>query len=218
MITPPLTTERLLEALTVRSDFRDGILGDLAEEFAERAERDGEAHARRWYYSEAAGVVPHLLHDWGRSLGFREARRLANVLFASYFLVELLVAVVQIATRAIVQTLGISAGFLGSSPQSSPTRILVLLAVVALMFGYCASSLDKKTPLASAILFGAVWAAAMCLATIFIAPAGTSMWFLVAGMVIMFVGTTAGGILQVHSARFSNREAYQEWRGKVQAS
>ena len=47
MIAPPLTAERLLEGLSAKTDFRDGILGDLAEEYAERVASDGDEAARR---------------------------------------------------------------------------------------------------------------------------------------------------------------------------
>lgn len=39
----------------------DAILGDLAEEFAERMARDGVARARWWYASEAMRSAPHLV-------------------------------------------------------------------------------------------------------------------------------------------------------------
>jgi hypothetical protein len=68
MIAPPITVERLLEALGTKTDFRDGLLGDLAEEFALRAEREGAPATRRWYYRESIRATPHLLRDWARGL------------------------------------------------------------------------------------------------------------------------------------------------------
>jgi hypothetical protein len=67
----PRVTERLLDGLSGRTAFSDGILGDLAEEFGRRAERDGNGPARRWYYREAARSAPHVLGDALRS--FRRA-------------------------------------------------------------------------------------------------------------------------------------------------
>lgn len=61
MTTPPRAAERLL-ALTVRDpEWRDGILGDLAEEFQVVRQRRGGAAARRWYWAQALGLTAHRL-------------------------------------------------------------------------------------------------------------------------------------------------------------
>jgi hypothetical protein len=218
MIAPPLTAERLLQGLSARTDFRDGILGDLAEEYAERAEREGVPAARRWYYREAVRAVPHLLLHWARSLRVREVRRLVNVLFASYFLVMMFIAVLTIMVRSTLETLGMSAGFLAALSQPSGTfGGLVMVAVAATLMGYCAASLDKKTPFASAIFLGMLWSSAGIL-TLFIAGIHDSAWYFVAGAIVMVVGTTVGGMLQIRNTRFENREDYLEWRDKHVAS
>lgn len=49
---PPKWAERLV-TWSVGDDDRDAALGDLAEEFAERATRDGARAARRWYWRQA---------------------------------------------------------------------------------------------------------------------------------------------------------------------
>jgi len=204
MIAPPLTVERVLEGLSAKSDFRDGILGDLAEEFAERAESEGEAAAKRWYYREAVGVAPHLFYAWVRSLRFREVRRLVNVIFGSYFLVVVLVTVLQAMIRGTLETLGVTVDYLArSSSGDSPSYSLALVAPIALMYGYCAASLDKKTPLASAILFGIVWALLSIVLTLTFSTS-VPMWYLIGGTSLTLVGTTAGGMLQVRNARFSS--------------
>jgi putative ABC transport system permease protein len=58
---PPRLAERLL-ALTIRDDeWRDSILGDLAEEFAALSTRLPAASARRWYWRQALNIATHRL-------------------------------------------------------------------------------------------------------------------------------------------------------------
>ncbi len=66
MLRPSMTpkgdrTSSVLEALGFDADFVDAIVGDLAEEFAERAGRDGAARARLWYARELLRSTPHML-------------------------------------------------------------------------------------------------------------------------------------------------------------
>ena len=63
MSQPPRAVESILKGLGADPYLTDVILGDLAEEFDERAAFDGEAQARRWYTSEAIRSVPHLLRS-----------------------------------------------------------------------------------------------------------------------------------------------------------
>ena len=59
--TPPTLAERLL-AITIRdAEWRDSILGDLAEEFATASERLPSSTARRWYWRQALSIAGHRL-------------------------------------------------------------------------------------------------------------------------------------------------------------
>jgi hypothetical protein len=51
VIRPPRLAERLLSWSLVPDD-RDAAIGDLCEEFAARAARDGGPGARRWYWRQ----------------------------------------------------------------------------------------------------------------------------------------------------------------------
>jgi len=53
--------ERLLVALGVDPGFAEAVLGDLAEEYAQRLTRDGTGRAMAWYTREAIRSTPHLL-------------------------------------------------------------------------------------------------------------------------------------------------------------
>ncbi len=58
---PASLTERLLQSLGAEHEFAEAVLGDLREEYALRASRDGVGAARRWYVREALRSAPHLL-------------------------------------------------------------------------------------------------------------------------------------------------------------
>lgn len=70
-------TERLLQALGADPDFAEGVLGDLAEEYAFRAARDGISAARWWYSLEVLRSAPHFLRSWFRYAIRYERARLA---------------------------------------------------------------------------------------------------------------------------------------------
>jgi|SRR5688500_1987509 len=59
MTRPPRLAEAILESLGAQPEFRDDVLGDLAEELAIRSAWDGEREARRWY---GAGYIAGWLH------------------------------------------------------------------------------------------------------------------------------------------------------------
>ena len=62
----PTVAERLLQAIGADPVFAEVVLGDLAEEFALRAARDGVVAARWWYTCEALRSAPHLIRSWLR--------------------------------------------------------------------------------------------------------------------------------------------------------
>jgi hypothetical protein len=84
MTTPPRSIESLLEALGAESGFRDNVVGDLAEEFTSRVERDGLESARRWYRREAMRAAPHLLRSGWASVRQRGLGHLVGILFTAF--------------------------------------------------------------------------------------------------------------------------------------
>ncbi|MGI8508211.1 MAG: hypothetical protein ACR2MQ_02675 [Gemmatimonadaceae bacterium] len=72
--------ERLLQALGADPDFVEAVLGDLAEEYALRAGRDGVGAARWWYGREALRSAPHVVRSWLRHARQHEPARLAAYL------------------------------------------------------------------------------------------------------------------------------------------
>jgi hypothetical protein len=56
---PPVAGEKLFILILTREERRTNILGDLAEEYCELAEKFGERFATIWYYKQvAASVLP----------------------------------------------------------------------------------------------------------------------------------------------------------------
>lgn len=74
--------ERLLQGIGADSQFVEAVLGDLAEEFASRAERDGSWLARLWYVREAVRSSPHLFASGLRRVGRGQRTRMAACLVA----------------------------------------------------------------------------------------------------------------------------------------
>ena len=203
MMRPPPTAEVLLRSIGARTSFCEPLLGDLAEGFAVRVERDGPDSARRWYYREAIRATPHLLGDWRRSLRAPDIRHLAGVVLTSYVFALMIVFLGATLTR-------ITADALGFSPQLRPgpfSRVellawwLPLEITCTVLGGYIAAWLDERAPLASAIALGVTWSA------ISVAVGGIThgndvpAWYWVFAGVIQVLGPTVGGVLRLRALR-----------------
>lgn len=53
---PPRLAERILSAVVPDREWRDSIVGDLREEFADLTARHGRQTARRWYWRQALAI------------------------------------------------------------------------------------------------------------------------------------------------------------------
>ena len=63
----PKLGEKLI-GLFCQRDFREPILGDLAERFSERAQRKGAKAARRWYWRQVIRSTGAFIWRWARRL------------------------------------------------------------------------------------------------------------------------------------------------------
>jgi len=116
--------DSLLRSLGADRGFVDDVLGDLAEEYALRTERDGVLAARCWYAREALRSAPYLLRNAVRRLGPRGRVRLAA-------LVALVTLVIPLALRALLPGMGppdrlVAAPFVVNNldPVRLPLRVL----------------------------------------------------------------------------------------------
>lgn len=81
--------ERLLHFIGGDAGYADDILGDLAEERARRAERDGARSASLWYVREAMIAVPHLAWNAIHHGGPRGAARVTALVAGAAFAVTM---------------------------------------------------------------------------------------------------------------------------------
>lgn len=199
MTSPPRIAEVLLRSLGARGDFCEPLLGDLAEGFAIRVDRDGPDLAQRWYWRETIRAVPHLLADWRRSLRAPDIRHLAGVVLTSYVFTAML------AFLGVALAIG-TADALGSALRtpaypSSRVQLIALwlpVAITSTVFGgYIAAWLDRRAPLASAIALGLTWSA------ISLAVGGITRghevpaWYWLFAAALQVLGPTVGGVLCV---------------------
>lgn len=208
---PPRIAEALLRSLGARADFCEPLLGDLAEGFAMRVDRDSADSARRWYWRETIRAVPHLLADWRRSLRAEDVRHLAGVVFTSYVFTAMLVFLgVALATGA--------ADALGSTIRAPayPFSRVVLIALwlpVAIsstvLGGYIAAWLDRRAPLASAIALGLVWSAISLTVGGITHGNEVPVWYWMFAAALQVLGPAVGGVLCVRRLGLSAQDHLQ---------
>ena len=207
MMRPPRTAELLLESLGARASFREPLLGDLAEGFALRVERDGVDVARRWYYRESVRAIPHLLGDWRRSLCASDIRYLAGVVLASYVLTMTLVFLAAEFAAGAAHTLGFSQRMLPAPLDRAAFLALWLPMWImsTVMGGYVAAWLDRRAPLISAAALGLAWSCSALAIGWITHDNGTPAWYWVCIPLVLAVGPTVGGVLRVRAVARSGR-------------
>lgn len=189
----PHAAELILQALGAETDFRDAVIGDLAEEFALRVRFDGPVAARRWYYRESTRVAPYLLRDWCRNLRWSTVAYFANVVSWSLVSVVALELVLWRSVRGFVRFL--QGAPLDAFPLSAGFTALMLswTLVNGAFAGYVAARIGRRAPLPSALLLGVTLPGLMIWSGLHMVPS----WFLTANVTAMIAGTIAGGVVRV---------------------
>ena len=82
---PPVLASRIVAGLVAEPGYRDAILGDLEEEFADRCKRVGIPEARSWYWSQTLLAIVPLARS--RPWSFAEGMRLLATVTVTYLLV-----------------------------------------------------------------------------------------------------------------------------------
>lgn len=193
---PPRAVESILKALGADPYLADVVLGDLAEEFDERAAFDGEEEARRWYTSEAMRSIPHLLRSaLGRLRVGDVPRLIGNALFAWMALLPLsLTAWVIVAS--VLRLLGIDWS-LQPLPQNAGFLAFVMLAMplAGLFGGYIAAWRNSRAPLIGALSFGVVLTSINLIAGL-IAPSPLHTAYRIAALALFNIAAIAGGVIR----------------------
>jgi len=199
MTTPPHVTESLLAGLGAGASFRDALIGDLAEEFALRVDRDGARSARRWYHREAIRTAPHLVRDWLRGKRWRGVTHVVGVALSSYTMLLMLGGLIAAVAISVARAVGISASVSHYLPWNSRLLLLVGAPILALVTtipgGYIAAWLDSTAPLVSAFALGVLMASANVAAGAL--GTGVPVWYRVVTPLLVIAGTLAGGMLRV---------------------
>lgn len=202
MIEPPRKTESLLEALGADADFREAMLGDLAEEFAERVDRDGVFAARRWYYREAMRAAPHFLRNWLRGVHPRDLTHLLGIVMASWVTTMMIVGLFNAIVWTILSASRVSWSVHPASRDPVFYTIALGLALlVGALGGYVAAWFHGKAPLIGALAVGVVWSrvnvAAGLIATGLVATHAIPLWYRIAAPLLLIISTMTGGVLRV---------------------
>jgi hypothetical protein len=206
---PPWRAEAILESLGAKPEFRETLIGDLAEEFASRAERDGPAAARRWYYREAVRVTPHLLRSASRELSLAEIGRTANVLALSYLCAVTIEVFIGLTVWAVLRATGVS-----QNPFVHVWKAPMLPAVIlglclfagcqGMLTGFLAACFDRRAPVLTALMLGVVWSCILIVASMNVSVADRPpVWYPTTFVICLVCATTAGGIVRVWTSHAS---------------
>jgi len=196
MTQPPRLAEAFLASLGAQPEFRDAVLGDLAEELALRTQWDGVRAARRWYYREAIRSTPYLLRDWVRGLRLRDVSRLAGVVLTSYVFMTMIALTVLTIARSVMGTAGLSTGlqWLGQRHGIPLALTFALGSCAAVLGGYIAGWLHARAPIVAALALGAVWSLVGLVAIAAVESTVTPHAYLMPLVVV--IGTMTGGALR----------------------
>ncbi len=199
MTQPPHIAEALLRSLGARSGFCEPLLGDLAEGFSIRVDRDGVDSAQRWYWREAIRAAPHLLADWRRSLRAPDIRHLAGVVLTSY----VFMAMFLFLGVALAQGAADALGSIVRTPAYPFSRVQVMalwlpVAITSTVLGgYIAAWLDRRAPLASAIALGLTWSAISLVVGGITRGHAVPVGYWLFAAALQVLGPTMGGLLCV---------------------
>lgn len=180
------TLDILLAGLNVDRVVRDAIAGDLLEERAALAARQGERRADRWMRRQ---IVLSMLAFGQAALRDGGVRRLAAIVGAAVTAM-LAVGVLIAASSAI--------WFAVLTPEAL-ARLAVVALAIDLAFGaaggYLAARLGRSAPLGAALVFGV-------LGLVLTLTAGAAGWYALALQLLLVPATLSGGWLRArHLAR-----------------
>jgi hypothetical protein len=192
-VTPPRIGQIVLESFGASPEFRDPIIGDLAQEYAGRVEQSGIAAARWWYYREVLRTAPHMGRNWWSTVRGAEIRHVLAVLAYTCVLMLLAEFVVLMLAFFALSPLG-----LADNSNAGPGLLLPMLVVLSPIFaGFTAASLYRKAPLVAAATLG-ITISALVLSLLFVSPDGLTSMRL-ASALLAPVGALYGGLIRERS-------------------
>lgn len=201
----PRHIERLLQALGADTEFRNEVLGDLAEEYALRAEWDGARDATRWYRREAARVAPYLLRDWARGLRWRGASRLAGAVAASSVCMIVLESILTTGLRELAVAVTL-APWLGGQfgLVAIPATMFLWSAADGALAGFLAARFNRRAPLPTVLASCVVLTGGLLIMNAVIGRGMIPLWFQIPNAAALAIGVLAGGVLNVRLRRMTS--------------
>ena len=195
MITPPRFVESILSALGATPEYRDLVIGDLAEEMEIRARYDGHRLARRWYMREALRSVPHLLGSGLRDAGFRGIGNLLSLVLTTWVLVSITVGPAMLIVLGVITPIWPEFLKIAQDGSRWPAVATISASVAAFVGGLFAAALHKAAPLRGALALGLTWAVVELILVAVGLTGWGAMWFPVVVPPLIVGAAIAGGLL-----------------------
>ena len=208
---PPWLTERLLDSFIESPEVSEDLLGDLAEVWHQRSEREGPRAASWWYRKQAAKSVVHLF--WSGCgpaltpalLGAALAAALPLLLFTGW--AGLMTSIADL----VMGMLGNGGGDGGetlpltrTAPAVWAARALVASFVCGFVGGFLLSLLSRVAAMVRVTLLAASWLPCALALKLFAAH-GWPEWYGVTLPVVLVLSTFAGGFGGVAMRRSGRR-------------
>ena len=208
---PPWFTERLLGSFIENPDISEGVLGDLSEEWHERAERHGPRAASWWYRKQAAISVVQVLWSGG---GPTPAPALFGVALAASLPLLFFTGWAGSMTSIADLVMGMlgSGGSEGGetlpltrrAPAIWAARALVASFACGFMSGLLLGLLSRIAGMVQVTLLSALWVPC-ALALQMFAPEAWPGWYGATLPVVLALSTFAGGVGAVALRRSGRR-------------
>ena len=208
---PPWFTERLLDSFIEKREVSEDVLGDLAEEWHQRAERQGPRAASWWYRKQATKSVIHLLRSGcGPALtpalfGAALAAALPLLLFAGW------AASMTSIADVLMGMFGNGGGDGGetlpltrTAPAVWAARALIAAFFCGFIGGFLLALLSRAAGMVQVTLLAALWIPC-ALALQALAAESWPEWYGVTLPVVLILSTFAGGIGGVAVRRSGRR-------------
>jgi hypothetical protein len=142
---PPVLAARIIAGLVAEPGYRDAILGDLEEEFADCCGRVGVSNARRWYWGQTLRAIIPLARS--RPWSFAVGMRLLATVAVTYVLVLQAIAVESAAALRFVPV-----------RASVPVRLVLLscIALAGLIAGWIVVRILPREPVLGSLLLASI--------------------------------------------------------------
>jgi hypothetical protein len=208
---PPWFAERLLDSFIADPKVAEDVLGDFAEEWHQRSERQGPQAASWWYRKQAVRSVVHLLRS-----GCGPA--LTPALFGAAFAAVLLLLLFTGWAGSMTSIADLGMGMFGNgggdggetlpltrtSPAVWAARALIASFVCGVIGGFALGLLSRVAAMVQVTLLAASWVPCALALQIF-TPERWPEWYGVTLPVVLILGTFAGGIGGVAMRRRGRR-------------